>query len=362
MLVLAFHGFYDNARHEETEDRLAEYVERNGLNAVTVYPVGSGDPSSGDSYSWNVEGGNVNLDNGPLGATCATPRIASSYTYDSNIVYKCFDSCFGAGQRGCDPKWGCNFAACFDDRRFVRALVRALLTSMCIDLRHVHLTGISAGGLMAYQTALDLPDLIASVAPIAGSRVWGYNRPPRSAVSLLDVHGYEDTYVPANASNGLGGAPTGAATSHDYFYYHEVPHVTHAFARAAGCDFGANLPFRTKFDGLRGFVCNQPHGRCAGAAVVQCVGNWAHTWPLHHAHPHAYADLVFDFFRSHPRATPVGLNWSLNWSLPASTDAAEARRHPLNTSSSVERALNSSSLGVASRTRSAAEAAWALES
>ena len=58
-----------NARHEETEDRLAEYAEQHELNAITVYPVGSGDPYSGDSYSWNVEGGNLNLGNGPLGAT-----------------------------------------------------------------------------------------------------------------------------------------------------------------------------------------------------------------------------------------------------------------------------------------------------
>lgn len=88
--------------------------------------------------------------------SCATPRIASSYTYDSNIVYRCFDSCFAAGQPGCDPKWGCNFAACFDDRRFVRALVHALVTSMCVDLRQVHLTGISAGGMHAARGRLEL--------------------------------------------------------------------------------------------------------------------------------------------------------------------------------------------------------------
>jgi len=32
---------------------------------------------------------------------------------------------------------------------------------------------------MAYQAALDFSDLVASAAPVAGSRIWGYNRAPR---------------------------------------------------------------------------------------------------------------------------------------------------------------------------------------
>ena len=98
--------------------------------------------------------------------------------------------------------------------------------------------------------------------------------------------------MPANASNGFGGAPDGATTSHDRFFYHEVPAITRQFARAAGCNLTANRPHPTKFDGLRRLSCNEPHGACAsGASVVQCVGEWGHTWPLHHLHPFAYADL-----------------------------------------------------------------------
>lgn len=131
------------------------------------------------------------------------------------------------------------------------------------------------------------------------------------------------------------------------FYYHEVPHVTRAFAHAAGCDFAANLPFHTKFDGLHGFACNQPHGRCAGTAVVQCVGKWGHTWPLHRAHPHAYADLVFSFFRAHPRARPVGSNWTH----ASAMDAAGTRLLPLNLSSFEHAPRGKSGSSVSARAR-----------
>jgi poly(3-hydroxybutyrate) depolymerase len=186
-----------------------------------------------------------------------------------------------------------------DDSAFTRALLARTLRSVCVKLDSIHVTGISAGGMMTYQTAIDLSPVLASAAPIAGSRIYGYNAPPRSPVSLLEVHGYYDQTVPANASNGLGGGPAGAAVSEDHFYYTEVPYITRAFADAAGCA-GPNRPYPTPFDGIAGFQCNMPHGACGERSIVQCIGNWAHTWPLHVVRPFAYARLVLGFFAAHP--------------------------------------------------------------
>ena len=296
-LVFNFHGFYDTAKDERLEDRLAAYVNQWGRNVITVYPHGSGDSYSGDSRAWNVDGNGLNTASGPLGPTCRTPRYRGDGWKD---VYACYNSCRRSA-RGCDPHNGCNFASCMDDQAYVRAMLRTLSRKLCIDLDRVHATGISAGGLMVYQTVLDFSDVFASAAPVAGSRIFGFNRPPKHAISLLDIHGLDDTYVPANASNGFGGTPAGATLSHDRFLYHEVPHITAAFARAATCD-GGNAAFPTNFDGVREFACNRPHGGCAGgASVVQCVGRWGHTWPLHNTHPFAYADLVLNFFDAHPK-------------------------------------------------------------
>jgi len=316
MLVLNFHGFYDDARYEVIEDNMPNYVNNNGLSVVTVYPAGSGGLlDGGDSFGWNVEGNGLNLERGPRGSVCETPRYSwysygysygdSSYSYSYGDQYTCYSSC-SASREGCDPVWGCNFASCMDDRAFVKAMLAQLVATLCVDLDQIHLTGISAGGLMAYQTALDLSDAVASVVPVAGSRIWGYARGPEHSVSLMDWHGFDDTTVPANRSNGVGGAPLGATASDDHFYYHQTAQLTTAFAAAAQCDERGNLNYATRWDNYRGLSCNRPHGRCGAADVVQCVGHWGHTWPLHETHPMAYAALTLDFMTAHPKVRPAG--------------------------------------------------------
>ena len=295
-LVLVFHGFFDTDTGELNEDLLPAYINFERRNVVTLYPRGSGDEWSGDSYGWNVDGNGLNRNLGPLGRTCRIPRE------DWLEQYACFDSCIRT-MRGCDYVMGCNFASCMDDRAFIRALLARTLRSLCIDLNRIHATGISAGGMMTYQVALDFGDVVGSVAPIAGSRIYGFNKLPRVPISLLEVHGYDDDTVPANASNGLGGGPPGSSVSNDHFFYTEVPYILGAFAVAAGCT-GPNMPFPTRFDGIRGFQCNMPRGACGAHSIVQCTGKWGHTWPLHLTRPFAYAGLVLDFFAAHPLQIP----------------------------------------------------------
>lgn len=192
------------------------------------------------------------------------------------------------------------------DSRFVRQMLDRLESELCIDLDRIHLTGISNGALMVYQLALDLAGRVASVAPVAGSRFLGYNRQPAAPVALLDIHGYADIYVPANASartvtkttnvtrplkhrtivttttitTEVLAGPAGSIVSEDDFYYTPLANLTAAFAAANGCS-GGNLPHATRWDGIRDFSCNRPHGECGASAVVTCAGDWGHTWPLH---------------------------------------------------------------------------------
>ena len=153
MLLLDFHGFYDNAKREQREDHVADFVDQFGLNVITVYPHGSGDGWSGDSHGWNVEGNGLNTEPGPSGHVCRTPRRAGD---GWNDVYECYNSCYNT-KRGCDKQWGCNFASCMDDQAFVKRMLQHLSRTLCLDLDHVHVTGISAGGLMAYQVPRALP-------------------------------------------------------------------------------------------------------------------------------------------------------------------------------------------------------------
>jgi polyhydroxybutyrate depolymerase len=54
-----------------------------------------------------------------------------------------------------------------DDVGFLRALVARLVLDLGVDPARVFATGLSNGGQMAYRLALEAPDLVAAVAPVA---------------------------------------------------------------------------------------------------------------------------------------------------------------------------------------------------
>ncbi|KAH8065077.1 hypothetical protein JL722_1978 [Aureococcus anophagefferens] len=176
--------------------------------------------------------------------------------------YVCYESC-KVTPRGCDS------ASCMADSAFVTALLAKLKGELCVDLGAVHLAGISAGGMMAYQAALDNHAQIASVAPVAGSRFVGFNVAPASPVAVLS----------------------------DHFFYHE-PDILRKFSR--NCD-GRTAKYATKYDGARELQCVRPFGKCE-SDIVMCVGQWGHTWPLHKEYPEAWASLALDFFAATKRS------------------------------------------------------------
>ena len=54
------------------------------------------------------------------------------------------------------------------DVTYVRRILEQLETELRIDRTRVFATGISAGGGMSFQLALEAPDLVAAIAPVAG--------------------------------------------------------------------------------------------------------------------------------------------------------------------------------------------------
>ncbi len=78
---------------------------------------------------------------------------------------------------GFDRHWnGCRAAGRYaanienvDDVAFFAAMVDHFAARHGIDRRRVYATGISNGGHMAYRLALEAPDLVAAVAPVAAS-------------------------------------------------------------------------------------------------------------------------------------------------------------------------------------------------
>jgi polyhydroxybutyrate depolymerase len=54
------------------------------------------------------------------------------------------------------------------DVAYVRRIIAELETELKIDRSRIYATGLSAGGGMAFELALEAPDLVAAIAPVAG--------------------------------------------------------------------------------------------------------------------------------------------------------------------------------------------------
>ena len=53
------------------------------------------------------------------------------------------------------------------DVSYVRRILEQLETELAIDRKRIYATGLSAGGGMSFQLALEAPDLVAAIAPVA---------------------------------------------------------------------------------------------------------------------------------------------------------------------------------------------------
>ena len=66
------------------------------------------------------------------------------------------------------------------DIQYVREILNQLETELNIDRTRVYATGVSAGGGLSFQLALEAPDLVAAVAPVVGlpfqsTGIWLFN-------------------------------------------------------------------------------------------------------------------------------------------------------------------------------------------
>jgi len=96
-----------------------------------------------------------------------------------------------------------------DDVGFLVALVDRLTDEFGIDRGRVFATGMSAGAFMANRLACERADVVAAIAPIAGTLGTTFPCAPSRPVSVLAVHGTGDQVVPFNGGPMLGrGGPS----------------------------------------------------------------------------------------------------------------------------------------------------------
>jgi polyhydroxybutyrate depolymerase len=215
--VLVFHGGGGSAAGARTQTRMSAKGAAAGF--VVVYPQGSGG-IAGKLKTWNA------------GTCCG---------------------------------WAMQHRV--DETAFVAALLDDLPKVVAIDRTRVFATGISNGGMMAYQVACTLADRIAAIAVVAGEMTLASAdcRPTRP-LPVLIIHGSADRNLP------FDGGPGARA-----FAVHEVKSVGSAVDFWRRQDACGDAPANER----SGAVVRTRYGGCAAGSEVELIAidGGGHSWP-----------------------------------------------------------------------------------
>ncbi len=297
-LLIHHPGWGMSAASEESGAGISALADQYGFISVTAQGGDDNPNRGGPWYSWNVVGSTQSP--GPAGYTC---------TSKANYPTYCYTSCDGCG--GYSPQ--CDWTTCHetgptptgtglkDIGGFIPSLYDTLESQLCVDTTREFASGESNGGMMTYQLGVDLAERLAAIVPEFGSFHRGFAMAPAVGVPVLDLHGSQDTTVPANVS-----------LSGDGYYYTTTAEIfgggkySSGWKKANGCS-GATYHYPTEFDGQNDFWC-VAEGECAGGDVIRCSWRGGHNWLFNSATSNG--KLVTDFLFKWTKPEHLGYGYT----------------------------------------------------
>ena len=242
-LLFYFHGQYGNFKTESAG--FSALGLRKGF--VTVSPKGMEDGHPGDT-SWSVKAeGRMDV---------CTEECQPTVFTSCKVVNRI------------SP---CNWATCYDDVFFFQELLATLKSELKIDSQHIYATGDSNGAMFSAYLVTQLPGLFAAIAPWYGAFLRNMLlKPPLKGVSLLSLHGLQDTVIPADGGE-----------SYDHYLYYSENTTVLEWAVENGCSTDM-VKVKTPFDNEAMVHTCVEHPSCSSnATVVYCYfPNQGHGfWP-----------------------------------------------------------------------------------
>lgn len=155
-MIIVLHGATGNAQTMYEWDVIDLNGKADEWEFIAVYPDGTGDETI-QSYYWNA-------------AHCC----------------------------------GSAYAENVDDVGFIEFLILSLTSELNLDPGQIFVTGFSNGGMLAHRLGAELPDLIAAIAPLAGT-IGGKSSSdanhtiipdPGAPMPVIIFHGVQDQEVP----------------------------------------------------------------------------------------------------------------------------------------------------------------------
>ena len=176
-----------------TATALAESVDfiNNGRGQVPVYLPSDYDGSTPLPLVFSLHG-------------YSDPDVEAYFDFVPQVDEKQFIYCVPTGTTDAfgSPFWNGTDACCdflntnVNDSAYLRQLIEIIQAQYAVDERSIHFTGISNGGFMTYRMACEHSDLIASVAPLAGTTFLDDSDcTPAEPVHVLHIHGTADSSI-----------------------------------------------------------------------------------------------------------------------------------------------------------------------
>jgi len=197
-----------------------------------------------------------------------------------------------------------------DDVGFIRALIEYLQETYAINRNMIYVTGISNGGMMSYRLGAELSDIVAAIAPVAGSiggqateedTIWCIPE-PEYPLSVIIFHGKNDSRIPYD-----GGMPT-ANDTRGAFSYLSVNDSVSFFVNSNQCDA---FP-RSNISESGNIIMDLYGGGLNNTEVaLYTIINGTHSWPGGKIGRRngdvptmeiSATDLIWEFFKSHPKS------------------------------------------------------------
>lgn len=182
---------------------------------------------------------------------------ASAVKFDDKATSAGFVAVYPDGIEGCWNAGRCCGTA--DDVGFIRLLLDRLLKERPIDRSRIFVTGASGGAAMAYRLACELSSRITAIASVAGGSSLDTPCRPARPVSVLEMHGSDDSRLPYD-----GGGPNNVSP---------ILQVVQRWVALDGC---VGDPDRAQ----SGITKTSTWGRCESGSVVRLdtIVGGRHTW------------------------------------------------------------------------------------
>jgi len=195
-----------------------------------------------------------------------------------------------------------------DDVGFTSDLITRLEKDYRIDKSRVYATGMSNGGMLCYRLAVEIPDKIAAIAPVAAlmSQDLAGRGVPSTPVAVMITAGTDDPLMPyVGGSVGLFLKMRGDVLS--------AADTTSLWVKADGCSatpVTTQLPYAVPSDGTRVTVNTYGGGKRGTDVLLYTVDGGGHAWPGGQQYlssriigrtsrDYSASKAIWDFFKGH---------------------------------------------------------------